>query len=554
MGAVFPLASQSRSTMKVAIAICIVFVVVNLVYSEDSNNKDYSLSRDTREASPAKRKDGKVTSKGKKKQRKLKKKNEGKSKRNKNLRNANKEKKGKSKRNKNLRNANKEKKGKANKAQRNKSSNKKANNAKKKKKKTATRAQKRKKKMKTKKRKGKKRSRKGKRKSKRKNRKGKMKVSQKTKDLKTKDKVISHKMVNQIRQMKQDNSSSNGTTKLPNKLKCETPNKPAQNNYAQNMRFQAKYNLLENKLDKISVFQGYANLLGKITNDGTTCTEAAKAGYFLLNGCEKSAAAACNNTNFTATYLTAIGCVKTVNCSTTKKDIPEECDIKPILDILVDKTRECTNKTLVGTFSYCMNYIKEDVSADISGCLDEAPTTTQAPTTTPSPPVVETKTIFTEGDEVVEQNESYNPDTKELTLSVPAHGSNVALTAIIREDQMVTSYDNYCVLGDPPADHTTEVYENSDSVDEADEIDSASIVKVFSFNVVEGELTDAERAELPESFQTACKDKTIQKTRRIVVDEATFYNDSLVSIDDSRYMSRPRQGECSSEKVTNTLL
>ena len=522
--------------MKVAIAICIVFVVINSVYSEDSSNKDSALSRDTRDALPGRGKDKRVTRKEKKKQRKLKKKNKETS--TKKSKNVNKEKKAKGK-------------GKAKKAQRKKSSNKSFNKGKKKK---ANRAQKKERKMKTKKRKGKKRSRKGKRKSKRKNRKGKMKVSQKTKDLKTKDKVISHKMVNQIRQMKQDNSSSNGTTKLPNKLKCETPNKPAQNNYAQNMRFQAKYNLLENKLDKISVFQGYANLLGKITNDGTTCTEAAKAGYFLLNGCEKSAAAACNNTNFTATYLTAIGCVKTVNCSTTKKDIPEECDIKPILDILVDKTRECTNKTLVGTFSYCMNYIKEDVSADISGCLDEAPTTTQAPTTTPSPPVVETKTIFTEGDEVVEQNESYNPDTKELTLSVPAHGSNVALTAIIREDQMVTSYDNYCVLGDPPADHTTEVYENSDSVDEADEIDSASIVKVFSFNVVEGELTDAERAELPESFQTACKDKTIQKTRRIVVDEATFYNDSLVSIDDSRYMSRPRQGECSSEKVTNTLL
>ena len=198
-----------------------------------------------------------------------------------------------------------------------------------------------------------------------------------------------------------------------------------------------------------------------------------------------------------------------------------------------------------------MNYIKENVSTDISECLDVGTTTvpTTIPTTTPNPtssPPIETKTIFTEGDEVVEQKESYNPDTKELTLSVPAHGNNVALTAIIGVDQMVTSYDNYCVLGDPPADHTTEVNENSSSGDEA-EVDPDSVDKVYTFNVVEGELTDAERAALPESFQTACKDKPIQKSKKIVVDEATYNLDSLDSVDDSRIISR--QGECSSQKV-----
>ena len=317
------------------------------------------------------------------------------------------------------------------------------------------------------------------------------------------------------------------------------------NNFKQNRRFYDKYNLLKNKLDKISDFKGYANLLGKITNDGTTCTDAAKAGYLLLNGCEKSAAAACNNTEFTSTYLTAIGCVKTINCNTTS--IPKECKIKDNLKEIVDKTRECTNKKLFGTFSYCMSYIKENVSTDISKCLDEAPPPTPAPTTPTGSPPIETKTIFTEGDEVVEQKESYNPDTKELTLSVPAHGDNVALTAIIGVDQMVTSYDNYCVLGDPPTDHTTDVSESSSSSDEANEVDPNSVDKVYTFNVVEGELTDAERAELPDSFQTACKGKPIQKTKQIVVDEATFNKDSLDSVDDSRIMSR--QGECSSQKV-----
>ena len=119
-------------------------------------------------------------------------------------------------------------------------------------------------------------------------------------------------------------------------------------------------------------------------------------------------------------------------------------------------------------------------------------------------------------------------------MSVPAHGKNVALKAIIGVDKMVTSYDNYCVLGDPPADFTPEVSERSRSTDNVDEFDSNSVQKVYSFNVVQGELTDAERAELPESFQTACKDKPIQKTTRIVVDEATFNQDSLDSVETLR--------------------
>ena len=81
----------------------------------------------------------------------------------------------------------------------------------------------------------------------------------------------------------------------------------------------------------------------------------------------------------------------------------------------------------------------------------------------------------------------------------------------------------------------------------ANEVDPDSVDKIFTFNVVEGELTDAERAALPESFQTACKDKPIQKSRQIVVDEATFNKESLDGVDGSRIISR--QGECSSQKV-----
>ena len=163
-----------------------------------------------------------------------------------------------------------------------------------------------------------------------------------------------------------------------------------------------------------------------------------------------------------------------------------------------------------------------------------------------------------DGDEVVEQKESYNPEVQELTMSVPAHGKNVALKAIIGVDKMVTSYDNYCVVGDPPANFTPEVSERSQSTDNLDEFDPESVQKVYSFNVVEGELTDAERAELPETFQTACKDKPIQKTLRIVVDEATFNQDSLDSVEtETKRIKRDltsRQGDCINQKVCFTYL
>ena len=93
MGAVFPLVSQSRPNMKVAIAICIILVAINSSCSEESSDHDSTLSRGTRDASPEKRKDSKLNRKEKKRQRKLRKKNEEKSQGRRSSKNVNKEKK-----------------------------------------------------------------------------------------------------------------------------------------------------------------------------------------------------------------------------------------------------------------------------------------------------------------------------------------------------------------------------------------------------------------------------------------------------------------------------
>ena len=491
--------------MKLAIAICIILVVINFVYNEDPSINDSSLSRETRNASPS-RKDSNVSRKDRKKPKKMKKIKGMKIKVNEQTNNTNKAKKAK----KNIKDKAKKKTG----TKKHKSKGEKIK-----------RKTKKEKKMKRKNKKGKQFNKKDKtRKNRnRNNRKGKKKFNKMKKNTKRRKSQGTKKVkISNVLKANRDNTSSTESATPSKKLICDPPNTKAVNNFKQNRRFYDKYNLLANKLDKISVFKSYASLVGKITNDGTTCTDAAKAGYLLMNGCETSAAAACNNTEFTANYTTAIGCTQIINCNTTK--IPDECKIKTELEEIVDKTKECTNKKIPGTFTYCMSYIKEKISTVVGECLDQILTGTTQP-----PGTIDTSTIFTEGDEIVEQKESYNPESKEMTLSVPAHGNNVALKAIIGVDQMVTSYDNYCVVGNSPADYTTEVSERS-SRSNVDEVDSITVAKVYSFNVIEGEMTDVERAELPESFRNACKDKPIQKTKRVVVDEATFNQDSLDSV------------------------
>ena len=355
--------------MKVAIAlaICIIYVAINSVCSEDFSNSNPSLSRDTRSVSPGKKKDSKQNQRIKKKQRKLKKKTEGKP-----------QKRRKSK------NINKEKKKKANKSQRKK----KSKNVDKSKKKDVKRDQKKNRKTKKSKGKGKKKNHQGKRTMRRKNRNRKKNKQGKKKKtiIKSNDQDRRSKKVNQVRKTKQDNSSS-ADSSLPKKLNCDN-NTKAVNNFKQNRRLYDKYNLLENKLDKISIFKSFASLLGKITNDGIKGTEAAKAGFLLLSGCETSVAAACDNTEFESQYLTAIGCIQTINCSTTT--IPDECKIKEESDKIVAKTKECANKNLPGSFSNCMSYIKDNISSVISDSWDEATlcqveVSTSAPTSTVSP-------------------------------------------------------------------------------------------------------------------------------------------------------------------------
>ena len=102
-----------------------------------------------------------------------------------------------------------------------------------------------------------------------------------------------------------------------------------------------------------------------------------------------------------------------------------------------------------------------------------------------------------------------------------------------------------------PTTQTQSLRVRSNSTDEADEVDGSTIVKVYYLNVVEGEMTEDERDALPDSFKTACQGKPIQKTKKVVVDEATFNQDNFDSVEGVRAVAR--QSGCSNQKVKGNL-
>ena len=100
-----------------------------------------------------------------------------------------------------------------------------------------------------------------------------------------------------------------------------------------------------------------------------------------MNDCKTSVATVCNNTEFTSNYSTASDCISKINCDTTKIMIPSECMAIKAKKIS-DRAKNCTSKTIPGTFSYCMSYIKENISTVLSDCFDQAPTTAAVTTAT----------------------------------------------------------------------------------------------------------------------------------------------------------------------------
>ena len=190
-----------------------------------------------------------------------------------------------------------------------------------------------------------------------------------------------------------------------------------------------------------------------------------------------------------------------------------------------------------------------------------APSSATSPdpsTTTPSTSngdQVTKKTVFIEGDTVVEQEDAFDPSTGDVQVKVPAHGKNVAVTVLIGGQSntrsnafgMVTSFDDYCLVGPAPT-ISTNAYSNPDESDEF----TNSTIKSHYLNVIEADLTEEERDTLPESFRVACRDKPIKRGRQVLVTEDSFDEESFENVDGktrSLLRLRDRDGSCVNQTV-----
>lgn len=306
---------------------------------------------------------------------------------------------------------------------------------------------------------------------------------------------------------------------------------------------------LEQKSEYSKLFFDYQNLVNKLSkyNNGS-CFEKAQDAYYVLKNCTSFLPDLCSAPSISLVNASmcldenASSFVKFLNCANAKKADLQNCfveidpefspECKNILKKL-PKVKSAQNRCL-NQFSNCNNFITNMIPSIIDACI--------------SNPTEESKTVFMEGDEVIEQTESFDPIANELTLIVPAHGNREATTVIIGESSMVTSYEQYCVLGERPGDHISTVNEKPSTF-----LNASTLEIVYVFNVVEDEVTDDEKESLSDSFKKLCGGKPIKKSSSVTVEKDTFdklniFNGSQISNSPSSNTKRTRR----SDKYTQT--
>ena len=299
------------------------------------------------------------------------------------------------------------------------------------------------------------------------------------------------------------------------------------------------------------VFLNASILLSVLTNNGTkSCegTEDSLNAYKLLNNCTNSVLDVCSHN---------IDISNAANCESINDDFlacDDKCDCAHEASFedecnFVDKFQEAKtlrSNCVFDKYRTCMRTVKA-ISSIISGCIESiaAPEATTAATepTTQEPPTntVESSSVRVEEGEVIVQQNSFNKDTQELTMMVPAHGDRVAATIIVGDKKMATVFPQYCIVTDPPANFTV-----GDGTSDDAEIDTE---KVYSVDEDAGEMSEEEVASLSETIRTACANKAIRKANKLNVDETTFNRRNFKS-STIRTTRRKRQSNCNNPQVS----
>lgn len=288
-------------------------------------------------------------------------------------------------------------------------------------------------------------------------------------------------------------------------------------------------NNLDKKLKLLDIFSEYSEVLEKVINNYPVCVAEAQDAHNILHNCKTTVPALCSPPNVsikiaeecvdekTSSFVRFLRCTSkngdSYKCYVDiKPKIPGKCKVIAKLSGTVTKLKDtCLDEKVIGSYGSCLAVIRNDVPTILNDCFGSS--------NTPSTPV-EGKTVFVEGEEVVEQTESFNTESNELTINVPAHGDRVATTVIIGEDSIVTSYDQYCVLSNEHEEFVKPA--TSRSSDTTNFVETSDVETIYTFNVVEEDINDTEKDELSDSFKNLCGNKPIKKSSKIVVDENTF--------------------------------
>jgi len=143
---------------------------------------------------------------------------------------------------------------------------------------------------------------------------------------------------------------------------------------------------------------------------------------------------------------------------------------------------------------------------------------------------VEMGLIFEENGETYEQKDSYNPDTKEAVIAVPAHGDYPATKFIMQgkssdspvAGKMIVSTEAECSFEDIPDEIAPENMIKENISRRKVVTRQTKEVKVYRIQSNTRRMTEEEQENLSESMKTECAGKTVMVSSIETVDEDEF--------------------------------
>jgi len=149
-------------------------------------------------------------------------------------------------------------------------------------------------------------------------------------------------------------------------------------------RADIQFKLINKKSEKLETFESFSRILGLVTDDGTSCTQEAKDGYKFLQNCSMSVPDICTTSDFNISeaetckikHKKFLACANNQNkklCNCHNDYPPEFLDeCQAIVDIagnIANQKKLCLNPDVTGSFSNCMQFVKNDVPTIQEECI-----------------------------------------------------------------------------------------------------------------------------------------------------------------------------------------